>query len=286
MNIEVSDKKYQKLISKKGLYALLQSQTLQPEKALKTLKYDKRIEKLQEELIKMQNWVVTNNKKVVIVFEGRDAAGKGGAIRRITEHLNPREHRVVALPKPDEVEEGQWYFQRYINQLPKAGEIVFFDRSWYNRAVVEPVNGFCTQEQYQIFMNQVNQFEKMMVESGIILLKLYFSISKEEQAKRFEDIKNNPLKKWKFIKVDERAIELWDQYTHYKEKMFDVSDTETTPWEVIKADKKTKARPRCLLQGRHRGRAFRSNLSMAKPKLRKSILSIENRYIFICNNSK
>lgn len=246
MNIDISDKKYQTLLSKKGLYALLQSPKLQPKKALKTLRYAKRIENLQEELIKMQNWVVSTNKKVVIVFEGRDAAGKGGAIRRITEHLNPREHRVVALPKPDEVEEGQWYFQRYINQLPKAGEIVFFDRSWYNRAIVEPVNGFCTQEQYEIFMNQVNQFEKMMVESGIILLKLYFSISKEEQVRRFEDIKNNPLKKWKFSKVDERATELWDQYTYYKEKMFEVSNTELTPWEVIKADKKTKARIHAL----------------------------------------
>lgn len=242
MTMEISEKEYKKLTSKKGLYALLQSQKLQPKKALKTIKYDKRIEKLQEELIKMQSWVVANNKKVVIIFEGRDAAGKGGAIRRITEHLNPREHRVVALPKPDEVEEGQWYFQRYINKLPKAGEIVFFDRSWYNRAVVEPVNGFCTKEQYDVFMNQVNQFEQMIVESGIILLKLYFSISKQEQAKRFEDIKTNPLKKWKFSKVDQKALELWDKYTEYKEKMFEVSDTELTPWKVIKADKKTKAR--------------------------------------------
>ncbi len=138
----------------------MQSDTLNPDKALRTIKYEKRLATLQEELIKMQNWVVENKQRVIIIFEGRDAAGKGGAIRRITEHLNPREHRVVALPKPNEVEQGQWYFQRYISQLPKAGEIVFFDRSWYNRAVVEPVNGFCTKEEYDIFMSQVNEFEK------------------------------------------------------------------------------------------------------------------------------
>ena len=136
----------------------------------------------------MQNWVAENSKRVIVLFEGRDAAGKGGAIRRITENLNPRQHRVVALPKPDEVEQGQWYFQRYVNQLPKAGEIVFFDRSWYNRAVVEPVNGFCTEEQYRIFMEQVNDFERMIITSGTYLLKLYFSISKDEQEKRFAEI--------------------------------------------------------------------------------------------------
>lgn len=244
--MRLSDKQYNKLTSKKGLYALLQSDKLQSRKALEVIEYDKRMEELQEELIKMQSWVVANNKKVIIVFEGRDAAGKGGAIRRITEHLNPREHRVVALPKPDEVEEGQWYFQRYIEKFPKAGEIVFFDRSWYNRAVVEPVNGFCTQEQYEIFMGQVNNFENMMIESDIILLKLYFSITKKEQQKRFAEIKKNPLKKWKFSKVDAQAIKLWDKYTEYKERMFEVSDTEKAPWMVIKADKKSKARVEAL----------------------------------------
>ncbi|SDE11331.1 polyphosphate kinase 2 [Riemerella columbipharyngis] len=244
--MEISKEQHHKLNSKKGLYALLQNQTLAPEKALRLIKYEKRLAKLQEELIKMQNWVVANKMKVVIIFEGRDAAGKGGAIRRITEHLNPREHRVVALPRPDETEQGQWYFQRYINQLPKSGEIVFFDRSWYNRAVVEPVNDFCTQEEYNIFMDQVNEFEKMLVNSGIILLKLYFSISKDEQKKRFADIINNPLKKWKYSPVDEKALELWDKYTEYKEKMFMVSDTDLAPWKVLKANKKSKARVEAL----------------------------------------
>lgn len=244
--MELTDTQYKKLDTKKGLYALLQSDTLNPDKALRTIKYEKRLAKLQEELIKMQNWVVENKQKVIIIFEGRDAAGKGGAIRRITEHLNPREHRVVALPKPNEVEQGQWYFQRYISQLPKAGEIVFFDRSWYNRAVVEPVNDFCTKEEYDIFMSQVNEFEKMLVNSGIYLLKLYFSISKEEQAKRFADIIENPLKKWKYSPVDAKALDLWEVYTEYKEKMFEVSDTEIAPWKVLKANKKSKARVEAL----------------------------------------
>lgn len=244
--MNLNNKEFSKLDSKKGLYALLQNEELNSAKALRTLEYEKRLAKLQEELIKMQNWVVQNQQRVIIIFEGRDAAGKGGAIRRITEHLNPREHRVVALPKPNEVEAGQWYFQRYINQLPKAGEIVFFDRSWYNRAVVEPVNGFCTKEEYKIFMSQVNEFEKMLVNSGTYILKLYFSISKQEQKKRFEDIINNPLKKWKYSPVDAKALELWDDYTAYKEKMFEVSDTDVAPWKILDANRKSEARTKAL----------------------------------------
>lgn len=244
--MELTQEQYEILHTKKGLYALLQNQTLDAEKALKFIKYEKRLEKLQEELIKLQNWVVEHHQKVVIIFEGRDAAGKGGAIRRITEHLNPREHRVVALPKPDEVERGQWYFQRYINQLPKAGEIVFFDRSWYNRAVVEPVNDFCTTEEYSLFMEQVNDFEKMIIKSGTYLLKLYFSISKDEQEKRFEEIKVDPLKKWKYSDVDQKALELWDKYTDYKEKMFSVTSTDIAPWKIFKANRKAKARIEAL----------------------------------------
>lgn len=240
--MELTEKELKNINSKDGLMALLQDETLDVEKALRFIKYEKRIEELHEELIKLQNWVVQNQKKVVIVFEGRDAAGKGGAIRRVVEHLNPREHRVVALPKPDEVEIGQWYFQRYINQFPKSGEIVFFDRSWYNRAIVEPVNGFCTEEQYHIFMEQVNEVEKMMIQSGIYLLKLYFSISKEEQEARFKDIINNPLKKWKYSAVDQNALQLWDKYTDYKEKMFEKTSTDFAPWKIIKANRKTKAR--------------------------------------------
>lgn len=230
------------LNNKKGMHALLQNEVLDADKAVKFLNYEKRLAKLQAELIKLLNWTVDNEKKVVIIFEGRDAAGKGGAIRRITENLNPRQHRVVALPKPNEIEVGQWYFQRYINQLPRKGEIVFFDRSWYNRAIVEPVNGFCTQEEYQTFMEQVNEFEKMLVNSGFYLLKLYFSISKAEQESRFSEIIGSPLKKWKFSDVDQNALKLWDSYTEYKEKMFEKTSTDLAPWKVLKANKKTTAR--------------------------------------------
>ncbi|MBO6632530.1 MAG: polyphosphate kinase 2, partial [Psychroserpens sp.] len=217
----MTDKNIAILNSKKGLGALLRQERLDPKKALRNVKYEKRLEKLQEEMLILQQWVAANNKKVVILFEGRDAAGKGGAIRRIIQHLPPRAIRVVALPKPNETELGQWYFQRYINKLPNNGEIVFFDRSWYNRAVVEPVNGFCKQKDYEIFMGQVNEFEKMIQDSGIYLLKLYFSITKKEQERRFKDIIESPIKKWKYSDVDKRALSLWDEYTRYKEAMFE-----------------------------------------------------------------
>ena len=211
-------------------------------KALRILNHESKLEKLQEELIKLQQWVEAKGEKLVVIFEGRDAAGKGGAIRRITQHLNPRELNVVALSKPTDEEKNQWYFQRYIKNLPRNGQITFFDRSWYNRAVVEPVNGFCTQSEYEVFMNQVNQFEKMIIESGIRVVKFYFSITKDEQSRRFEDIKASPVKKWKFSKVDESALELWDNYTSYKAKMFEQTNTEIAPWYIIGANKKSKAR--------------------------------------------
>lgn len=207
-----------------------------------SLENDPEYMNLQEEMIRMQNWVIENNKKVVILFEGRDSAGKGGAIMRFIRYINPRFYRIVALGVPTELERGQWYFQRYISNLPNPGEIVFFDRSWYNRAIVEPVNEFCTQEEYKTFMSQVNQFERMITESGIRLIKFYFSISKDEQTKRFEDIKSSPLKKWKFSPVDQKALELWDDYTDYKKKMFKKTNTKIAPWIVINANKKTKAR--------------------------------------------
>jgi polyphosphate kinase 2 len=197
---------------------------------------------MQEELIKLQQWVENEGEKLVIIFEGRDAAGKGGAIRRITQNLNPREFNVVALPKPSSEEKNQWYFQRYVKNLPGSGQITFFDRSWYNRAVVEPVNGFCTVKDYTIFMGQVNDFEKMLVDSGIRLVKFYFSISKDEQARRFNDIKSSPLKKWKYSAVDKLALEFWDNYTDYKNKMFEKTDTNYAPWVVVKANKKMRAR--------------------------------------------
>ncbi|MGB1241757.1 MAG: polyphosphate kinase 2 [Chitinophagales bacterium] len=240
--LNLSEKDLQILNSKIGIRSLLADKTTNVEKALRAAKYELQIRALQAKLVDLQNWIIEGDKKVVILFEGRDAAGKGGAIRRISAHINPRHYRIIALPKPTIEEQSQWYFQRYVNLLPKATEIVFFDRSWYNRAVVEPVNGFCTEEEYQIFMGQVNSFEKMLIESGTYLIKLYFSITKEEQAKRFKDIKSSPLKRWKMTPVDERAQELWEQYTVYKQKMFEKTNTEIAPWNIISANKKTEAR--------------------------------------------
>ena len=213
-----------------------------PERVLRYVRYEYELERSQVELIKLQNWVTENKKRVCILFEGRDSAGKGGAIRRITHHMNPRFYKVHALPRPTEDEKGQWYFQRYIINLPNPGEIVFFDRSWYNRAVVEPVNGFCTDDEYKRFIEEVNSFESMITRDGIILVKLYFSITKDEQARRFADIQENPLKRWKMTPVDRKAQELWDVYTEYKEKMFAHTNTKENPWKVLKANRKTKAR--------------------------------------------
>ncbi|NND94967.1 MAG: polyphosphate kinase 2 [Flavobacteriales bacterium] len=230
------------LNSKVGLKYLLADKKTDVFKALRMARYETSLQELQAELIKLQNWTIKHGKKVVIIFEGRDAAGKGGAIRRITSRINPRYYRIVALPKPSIEEEGQWYFQRYVNKLPKPGEIVLFDRSWYNRAVVEPVNEFCTDDEYKVFMGQVNNFEKMIQESDTYLIKFYFSISKEEQLKRFKEIKSSPLKKWKISPVDLKAQELWDKYTEYKELMFKNTNTENAPWIILDADRKTRAR--------------------------------------------
>ncbi|WP_299124013.1 polyphosphate kinase 2 [uncultured Tenacibaculum sp.] len=238
---KLTQKDVDKLNTNRGLKAVL-SKPFNLERALRYVDYERKLKKLQVELIRLQTWAIDNNERIIVLFEGRDAAGKGGAIRRITERINPRHMRIVALPKPNEDQKSQWYFQRYVEQFPKAGEIVFFDRSWYNRAVVEPVNGFCTQEQYQIFMNQVNDFERMILESGIRLVKIYMSINKKEQAKRFRDIKNNPLKQWKMTPVDMRAQELWDDYTEYKRAMFSKTNTKISPWKVIRANRKTIAR--------------------------------------------
>lgn len=237
-----SEKELKKLNSKKGLLSILSNEVINLPKTIRYIDYERQLKSLQTELIRQQACIIDNNMRVIVIFEGRDSAGKGGAIRRITERINPRHFRIVALPKPTEVEQTQWYFQRYIQQFPKAGEIVFFDRSWYNRAVVEPVNGFCTDEEYKIFMKQVNDFERMITESGILLVKIYMSISKKEQAKRFEDIRNNPLKQWKMSKVDEKAQELWDSYTFYKNKMFENTKNNGIPFKVIKANRKTDAR--------------------------------------------
>jgi polyphosphate kinase 2 len=230
------------LNSKVGLYTLLKDKKPNLDKVLEEVKYALELKKQQEELIKLQNWIIENDKKAVILFEGRDAAGKGGAIRRITQYINPRHFRIVALNIPTEDERKQWFFQRYINHLPKPGEMVLFDRSWYNRAVVEPVNNFCTKKEYKVFMSQVNNFEKMLIQSDTYLIKLYFSITKAEQAKRFREMEESPLKRWKMTAVDRRAQELWEEYTRYKEKMFQVTDTEISPWFIIDANKKSAAR--------------------------------------------
>lgn len=239
---EISKQDIEKLNSKKGFHMMLKSDKIDLEKIVKQVDYAAELKRLQAELIRQQACVIDKKQRVIVIFEGRDAAGKGGAIRLITERINPRHFRIVALPKPTEEESTQWYFQRYIKQFPKSGEIVLFDRSWYNRAVVEPVNGFCTEEEYRIFMNQVNDFERMITESGILLVKIYMSISKKEQKERFEKIRNNPLKQWKMTPVDERAQELWDTYTDYKRKMFDNTKKGGIPFKVIKANKKSEAR--------------------------------------------
>lgn len=230
------------LRTKDDLSKLFQSKNADPKKVLSTIRYEDDLEKLQIELVKLQQWVQEKKMRVAILFEGRDAAGKGGTIRRFTEHLNPRTLRVVALNKPTDEEKGQWYFQRYVKQLPNRGEIVFFDRSWYNRAVVEPVNGFCTDKQYEHFMNQVTEFEHMLYEDGVILIKFWFSISKEEQLARFKSRLANPLKQWKISPVDMKAQEMWDKYTKFKEEMFSKTHTSFSPWIIVKANNKQRAR--------------------------------------------
>ncbi len=228
--------------TKAGLIALLRERQVKLKGVLQVLHYDEELEALQIELVKLQRWVQGNGKRIAVVLEGRDAAGKGGTIRRFIEHLNPRAMRVVALPKPTEEERGQWYFQRYAKQLPNPGEIVFFDRSWYNRAVVEPVNGFCTQAEYERFMQQVPEFEHMLYEDGVAIIKFWFSISREEQLGRFEARRANPLKQWKLSPIDERAQELWDTYTLYKEQMFSRTHTSFSPWVIVRANNKKLAR--------------------------------------------
>ncbi|WP_281544997.1 polyphosphate kinase 2 [Grimontia sp. SpTr1] len=208
--------------------------------------YENKLAELQTELVKLQEWVKLKGLKVVVVFEGRDAAGKGGVIKRITEKLNPRVCRIVALDKPTERERTQWYFQRYVSHLPAAGEIVLFDRSWYNRAGVERVMGFCTDGQYDEFMRTCPEFERMLQRSGIILLKYWFSVSDEVQEKRFSERINTPMKRWKFSPMDLESRSRWKEYSEAKDKMFAYTDTKESPWWVVEADNKKRARLNCI----------------------------------------
>jgi len=211
-----------------------------------TLAYEKELAQLQVELLKFQNHVKDKGLKILMIFEGRDAAGKGGTIKRITEHLNPRGARVVALEKPSDKETSQWYFQRYAKHLPSAGEIVLFDRSWYNRSMVEPVMGFCTERQHHKFLKDAPEFEQMIVDEGIQIFKFYFSVSKDEQAKRFKARETDPLKQYKLSPVDKESQRLWDEYTLAKFMMLSATHTEAAPWTIVKSDNKKKARVNCI----------------------------------------
>ena len=211
-------------------------------KKLNKKAYEKELERLQAELVDMQQWVVETGARVVIIMEGRDAAGKGSAIKRITQYMNPRTCRIEALPAPNSREQGQWYFQRYVEKLPTKGEIVIFDRSWYNRAGVERVMGFCTDQEYVRFLHQAPTFEQMLVEDGIMLRKYWFSVSDEEQIKRFESRRNDPLRRWKLSPMDLQSITRWEDYSRAKDEMFVHTDTPISPWYTVESEDKKRSR--------------------------------------------
>ena len=231
--------------SKKAHAAVEESASPRAKKIDKATYYSE-LEKLQAELVKLQEWVKAEGLRIVVVFEGRDAAGKGGAIKRITEALNPRICRVVALPAPTEREDSQWYFQRYAAQLPAAGEIVLFDRSWYNRAIVERVMGWSTEEQVKEFFRDCPEFERMLCRSGIILIKYWFSISDDEQDRRFQERIDNPLKRWKFSDTDLKGRDRWEEFSRAKDEMFKYTDSKESPWWVVEGDVKKRARLNCI----------------------------------------
>ena len=208
--------------------------------------YKKTLSSLQIDLVRMQEWVIKEKKKIAIIFEGRDAAGKGGTIKRIIENLNPRHCRVVALAAPTEKEKSQWYFQRYVSHLPSAGEIVIFDRSWYNRAGVERVMDFCTEKEYINFLQMCPEFEKMIIKSGLQLIKYWFSVSKDEQMKRFQGRIDNPTKGWKLSPMDLESVKRWDAYSEAKDNMLEHTDTDSSPWYIVESDNKKKARINCI----------------------------------------
>ncbi len=216
------------------------------DKKLTKKQYEKELVRLQVELVKLQAWVRVNKLRVVIIFEGRDAAGKGGTIKRIAEKMNPRVCRITALPAPTERQKTQWYFQRYVAELPAGGEIVLFDRSWYNRAGVERVMGFCTEEEHAEFLRSCPEFERMLIRSGVILLKYWFSVSEDEQERRFQERVHDPTKRWKFSTMDLKSREKWTEYSQAKDEMFAYTDTKQSPWFVVQSDNKKKARLNCI----------------------------------------
>ncbi len=226
------------LNTSRGLEYLLQSNEMDFTDVVERLRYEKHLIDLQAQLIQIQNKIVSQRKRVIVLVEGREFAGKGDLVHVLSEHLNPRSMRIVALSKPTPRESEQWYFRRYIKQLPERGEIAFFDRSWYNRAVVEPVNGFCSEKEYKRFMAEVNHFERMLTEDGIWIIKIYLSISRDEQRGRIEAAQQDPLSIWRLTDVDLKALELWDTYSKFEKKMFKKTNTATNPWFVFRGDDK------------------------------------------------
>ncbi len=237
-----TNKQIDSIRQKEDLINLLTKKGFDLEKIGFIQQYDEDLQNLQIELLKLQNWILKTKRRVVVVFEGRDAAGKGGTIRRFIRFLNPRSMRVVALSKPSDIERGQWYFRRHVKELPNPGEIVFFDRSWYNRAVVEPVMGFCNKQEYSAFIRQVPEFEHMLFEDGVTIIKFWFSITREEQKRRFNSRKTDLHKQWKLSPVDLKSVELWDDFTHYKEEMFSHTHTSFAPWVIVDSNDKRRAR--------------------------------------------
>lgn len=233
------------LTSKAGIKHLVKQDTFNIatiNTILKDLAYEQQLRKLQVEIIKLQKYVIENQKKIIILFEGRDSAGKGGTIRRIMERANPRHISEIAFPKPSQADKSSWYFNRYVNKLPQAGHIVLFNRSWYNRAIIEPVNNFCSDTEYQNFMNDVLNFENMLMRDGCQIIKLYFSISKTEQKKRINLLSNDELSSWRLSIVDKNALSLWDKYTEYKNTMFTQTSDTNNPWAIVNSNSEISAR--------------------------------------------
>jgi polyphosphate kinase 2 len=239
--MKFSDSDLKLLNTSDALKHLLLSDEINFNETVALMKYRSQLEELQIELLNLHYKVIEKELRLLILIEGREYAGKGELIRKLTEHLNPRSVKTVALQAPSPNQKKSWYFKRYVSQLPEPGVIAFFDRSWYNRAIVEPVNDFCTPKEYKKFMHDVNAFEKMLSDDGIVLLKVYLSISKEEQERRIKKVKNNPLRDWELSKVDKHAVELWDSYTIYEKKMFDQTNTKDNPWTIIDNENGRKA---------------------------------------------